>query len=65
MRKIRIEDRAGADVRGLPELAVAPEPAGEEVEAALVAADLVAAEEQAILVADDKVAPAPYKSSRK
>ena len=33
-----------------------PEPAGEEVEAALVAAHLVAAEEQAILVANEKIA---------
>ena len=48
-REIWIEDWAGADVRRLPELAVRPEPTGEEVKAALVAAHLIAAEEQAIL----------------
>ena len=33
-----------------------PEPAGEEVEAAVVAADLVRAEENAILVTDEELA---------
>src|SRR5579859_3168458 len=32
-----------------------PEPAGEEVESAVVAADLVGAEEDAVLVADEKL----------
>src|SRR5262249_54137155 len=54
--QIGIENRARANVCGFPELSVAPDSAGEEVEAALVAADLIGAEEDAILVADEEFA---------
>src|SRR5690606_15695887 len=52
---IGILDRALADVRGLPELAVRPPAACEEVEAAAVVADLVAPPHQPILVLDDEL----------
>src|SRR5438552_185157 len=45
-RKIGIDDRAGADIRCVPQLAMGPESAGEEVEAAVVAADLIGAEKE-------------------
>src|SRR5690606_38480241 len=45
-----------SDVRGLPELAVRPPAACEEVEAAAVVADLVAPPHQPILVLDDELA---------
>src|SRR5687767_11339683 len=39
VRQVRVVDRRGADVGSLPEFAVGPPAAGEEVEAAVVAAD--------------------------
>src|SRR5205807_8959941 len=57
-RQVGVEDRIGADIGGLPQLAVDPEAAGEEIEAAVVAAHLVGAEEDAVLVADEELAGA-------
>ena len=55
-RQVGVEDGIGADGGCFPEFAVDPEAAGEEVEAAIVAADLVGAEEDAVLVADEELA---------
>src|SRR5438445_5578601 len=54
-RKIRIEDGRGADVSGFPELAMDPKAAGKEIEAALVVADLIGAEKDAVLVGNEEL----------
>src|SRR5438477_2155374 len=55
-RHVGVADGVGAGVGGLPELAVDPPAAGKEVEAAVVEADLVGAEQEPVLVAEEELA---------
>src|SRR4051812_44003472 len=55
-REIRVGDWHRANVGGFPQFSMRPPAAGEEVEAAVVAADLIRAEENSVLVADEEFA---------